>query len=275
MRMKQSLVVLLVLIGLVAGYAKMVVAADAARISPVLDRIVAKKELVVGTAASMPPLNMTMKDGQIAGFEIDLVQMFANAMGVKLTIRTIPFPELLPALEAGRVDLVISGMTITPERNLKYAFVGPYFASGKSILTKQANAGSMKEVHQINNPDRVLVALKGSTSQIFAENMFPKAKLVLTDDYDQAVAMVRQNKAHAMVADYPICLVSVYRYPDAELTSLKKPLFYEPLGMALLPNDLLFINWLQNSLNTLERSGQLQSLGERWFEDSSWVKHLR
>jgi polar amino acid transport system substrate-binding protein len=275
MRMKRSLVVLLVFVGLMAGYAMMAFAADAGRLSPVLDRIVAKKELVVGTAASMPPLNMTMKDGQIAGLEIDLVQMFANAMDVKLTLRTMPFPELLPALEAGRVDLVVSGMTITPERNLKFAFVGPYFPSGKSILTKQANIGIMKEVQQINNPDHVLVALKGSTSQLFAEKFFPKAKLVLTDDYDQAVAMVRQNKAHAMVADFPICQVSVFRYPDSELATLKKPLFYEPLGMALLPNDILFINWLQNSLNTLERSGQMQALAEKWFEDSSWVKYLR
>jgi polar amino acid transport system substrate-binding protein len=275
MRMKRGFVVLLMIVGLMAGYAEMAFTADAAHVSPVLDRIVAKKELVVGTAASMPPLNMTMKDGQIAGLEVDLVQMFANAMGVKLTLRVIPFPELLPALEAGKVDLVISGMTITPERNMKFAFVGPYFASGKSILTKQANIGSMKEVSQINNPDHVLVALKGSTSQIFAEKIFPKAKLVLTDDYDQAVAMVRGDKAHAMVADFPICQVTVFRYPDSELASLKKPLFYEPLGMALLPNDLLFINWLQNSLNTLERSGQMQVLLEKWFEDSSWVKYLR
>ena len=275
MRMKRSFVVLLVLIGLVAGCVEMAFAADAMRISPVMDRIVAKKELVVGTAASMPPLNMTMKDGQIAGLEIDLVQMFANAMDVKLTLRTIPFAELLPALEAGRVDLVISGMTITPERNMKYAFVGPYFASGKSILTKQANIGIMKEVHQINNPGHTLTALKGSTSQMFAERFFPKAKLVLTDDYDQAVAMVRQNKAHAMVADFPICQVSVFRYPDAELATLKKPLFYEPLGMALLANDILFMNWLQNSLSTIERSGQMQALMEKWFEDASWVKQLR
>jgi ABC-type amino acid transport substrate-binding protein len=133
----------------------------------------------------------------------------------------------------------------------------------------------MKEVHQINNPGHTLTALKGSTSQMFAERFFPKAKLVLTDDYDQAVAMVRQNKAHAMVADFPICQVSVFRYPDAELATLKKPLFYEPLGMALLANDILFMNWLQNSLSTIERSGQMQALMEKWFEDASWVKQLR
>jgi polar amino acid transport system substrate-binding protein len=265
----------LVLFSLMAGYAKIAFAADVAPVSPILDRILAKKELVVGTAASMPPLNMTMKDGEIAGLEIDLARMFANAMGVKLTLKAMPFNELLPALEAGQIDMVLSGMTITPERNMKFAFVGPYFASGKSILTKQANAGSMSESSKINNPDKVLVALKGSTSQLFAEKLFPNAKLVLTDDYDQAVAMVRQDKAHAMVADFPICQVSVFRYPDSELTTLKKPLSYEPLGIALPANDFLLLNWLQNSLSTIEKSGQMQALVAKWFEDGSWVKQLR
>jgi len=67
MRMTRSLVAVLVVAGLLAGYVPMSVAADAVRISPVLDRIQAKKELVVGTAASMPPFNMTTKDGKIVG----------------------------------------------------------------------------------------------------------------------------------------------------------------------------------------------------------------
>jgi polar amino acid transport system substrate-binding protein len=275
MRMKRSIVVLLVLLGLMAGYAEVSIAADMARLNPGMDRILAKKELVVGTAASMPPLNMTLKDGQIVGLEIDLARMFANAMGVTLTLKTIQFNGLLPALEAGQIDIVLSGMTITPERNMKFAFVGPYFASGKSILTKKANVESMNEILKINNPDKVLVALKGSTSQLFAEKLFPKARLALADDYDRAVAMVREDKAQAMVADFPICQVSVYRYPGSDLTALKKPLSYEPLGIALPANDFLLFNWLQNSLNTIERSGQMQSLMEKWFEEGSWVKDLR
>jgi polar amino acid transport system substrate-binding protein len=125
MRITRSLVVLLVIGGLMAGYAQMAVAADAARVAPMLDRIVAKKELVVGTAASMPPLNMTMKDGQIAGMEIDLARLISGALDVKLTLKQMPFNDLLPALQAGQVDMILSGMTITPARNLKVAFVGP------------------------------------------------------------------------------------------------------------------------------------------------------
>ena len=91
---------------------------------------------------------------------------------------------------------------------------------------------------------------------MFVEKVIPKAKLVLADDYDQAVTMVRNDKAVAMVADYPICMVSVYRYPDAKLGTLEKPISYEPIGVALPPNDPLLVNWVQNFLQTLEKTGQ-------------------
>ena len=195
MRIARSFVVCLVAVAL---------AADAARVAPVLDRILAKKELVVGTAADMPPLNMTLKDGTIAGMEIDLARMLASGLEVKLTVKPIPFNGLLAALEAGQVDLVLSGMTITPGRNARVGFAGPYFGSGKSVLLKRENMASLQSTEMMNNPDVTVAVLKGSTSKLFVERFAPKAKLVLTDDYDQAVAMVLDGKVRAMVADYPI-----------------------------------------------------------------------
>jgi polar amino acid transport system substrate-binding protein len=275
MKVKVSwFVVLMVVAGLISVCGQAFAAGEGTRVSPVIDRIVAKKELVVGTAASMPPLNMTTKDGQIVGLEMDLARLFADGMEVKLTLKPMRFNDLLPALSAGKVDMVLSGMTIVPARNLRVAFVGPYFASGKSILAKKANVESLDEIAKMNNPEKVLVALKGSTSQMFVEKLMPKAKLVLADDYDQAVAMVRDDKAIAMVADYPICLVSVYRYPDGGLATLSKPISYEPIGVALPASDPLLVNWVQNFLNTLEKTGGMEALVERWFKDASWISRL-
>ena len=274
MRKTKNFLALMLVFGLMTVWGHVFAADESTKVSPVLDRIVAKKELVVGTAASMPPLNMTTKDGQIVGLEVDLARMFADGMGVKLTLKPMHFNDLLPALEAGQVDMILSSMTITPGRNLKVAFVGPYFASGKSILTKQANVESVDEISKMNNPEKVLAALKGSTSQTFVERLIPKAKLVLVDDYGQAVAMVRDDKAVAMVADYPICLVSVYRYPEAGFITLSKPISYEPVGVALPANDPLLVNWVQNVLNTLEKTGELGLLYDRWFKDTSWVSRL-
>ena len=274
MRKRSSLVAVMVAIGLMVGFGQVFAAGEITSLSPVLDRIQAKKELVVGTAASMPPLNMTTKDRQIVGMEVDLARLFADAMEVKLTLKPMHFGDLLPALGKGQVDMVLSGMTMTPLRNLKVAFVGPYFASGKSILTKKENVESLNELSKINQPDKVLVALKGSTSQMFVERLLSKAKLQVADDYDQAVAMLRDNKAMAMVADYPICVVSVHRYPDGGLATLSKPISYEPLGIALPASDPLLVNWVQNVLNFLDKTGQLDAITQRWFNDTSWISRL-
>jgi polar amino acid transport system substrate-binding protein len=273
--MKRRLVVLLgtlVYVSLVSvhGFA----ADKSVSVSPVIDRILTKKELVVGTAASMPPLNMTTKDGQIAGMEVDIAKIFATSMEVKLTLKPMRFDELLTAVESGKVDMVLSGVTMTPLRNLRVAFAGPYFDSGKSILAKKANTSGMATIAEMNDPGKTFVALKGSTSQRFVEKLIPKAKLILVEDYAQAVAMVRDDKASAMVADFPICLVSVYRYPEAGLATLDNPVSYEPIGVALPSNDPLLLNWVQNTINTLKKSGEMERLLQQWFKETDWVKQL-
>jgi polar amino acid transport system substrate-binding protein len=265
--------VVAVVLGL--GFLAVAFAGEATRVAPVLDRILAKKELVVGTAADMPPLNMTLKDGKIVGMEVDIATMMANSIEVKLTLKPMRFNDLMPALQAGQVDLILSGMTMTPLRNTQVAFVGPYFASGKSVLIKQEKMTSLQNTEMMNNPNVTVAALKGSTSQQFVERFAPQAKLVPTDDYDQAIAMVLEGKVLAMIADFPICNVSVLRYRDKGLTTLKSPLNYEPLGIALSPGDPLFLNWAQNFVTNLVNSGELSLLQRKWFEDASWVPQLK
>jgi polar amino acid transport system substrate-binding protein len=243
-------------------------------ISPVLDRILDKGELVVGTAGSMPPLNMTTKDGEIIGLEPDIAQLMASAMGVKLRFEIMPFSELLQSLEDGKIDMILSGMTITSKRNLKVAFVGPYLKSGKAFLTKMKTIAEADDTTEINNPDVKLVALKGSTSQLFIQTVFFNATLVTAKDYDEAVDMVIRDEVDALVADYPICVISVVRYPEEGLMSIFTPLTYEPLGIAVPLNDPHLVNWTGNFLKSLEGSGALEKLKKNWFENPSWLKKL-
>jgi polar amino acid transport system substrate-binding protein len=249
-------------------------ASDSRPSASVLDRIVNKGELVVGTVGAMPPLNMTTKDGKLTGLEIDLAGMIARGMGVKLRFETMPFNQLLPALEAGKVDMVMSDMTMTPQRNLKVAFVGPYFISGKSFLTKNAALLSAKKVGDLNTTERSFAALEGSTSEFFVRQFMPEAKLVTVKDYDQGVAAVLQGKVDALVADYPICIISAFRHADQGLAFLAKPLTYEPIGIAVPPGDAQLNNWLGNFLQAVEGGGDLERLKKRYFGDSSWIKDL-
>ena len=257
------------------GCAQMQQGSSGTSTSPVLDRIQQRGELIVGTMGNMPPLNMTSKDGEIFGLEPDLARLMANAMNVKVKFVTKPFNELLPALRTGEVDMVLSGMTITPERNRKVAFIGPYFISGKAFLTKIKTIAYADEAKDANNPNTKIVTLRGSTSQAFAEAFLDKTTLFTTGNYDEAVDMVLQDKVHAMIADYPICVVSVFRYPEAGLLSVITQLTYEPIGIAIPANDPLLMNWTRNTLNNIEGSGILDELKLKWFARGSWLNKLK
>jgi polar amino acid transport system substrate-binding protein len=267
------IVALTLLIVFLVGCAQTTATRTAAPASA-LDRILQKKTLVVGTSGNMPPLNMINKQGRVFGYEADMAQMMADAMGVNVNFATMPFADLLPALEAGKIDIILSGMTITPERNLKVAFVGPYFQSGKAFLTKIERIANAKNPKEINNPNTTVVALKGSTSQYFVEQAIPKARLIRAKDYDEAVNLVLQDKVDAMVADYPICVISVFRYPNHGLVSVITPFTYEPIGIAM-PRDPALMNWMQNFLSILDGTGRLDDLEARWFEDASWLKEMK
>jgi polar amino acid transport system substrate-binding protein len=274
--MKKAKVIIMLILGLVlvSGCVHTQQGTSTEPAVSVLDRISQRGVLVVGTAGSMPPFNMTTKEGDVIGLEPDMAKLMAEEMGVKLRFAVMPFSELLPALEARKVDLILSQMTITGKRNMKVAFVGPYFISGKSFVTKIKWIASVKETSQVNSSKTTMVALKGSTSEAFVKKDLPKAKLVVAGDYDDAVEMVLKGKADAMVADYPICVLTVLRNPDQGLISVITPLNYEPIGIALPGNDPLMVNWMENFLTTLEESGVLALLKERWVRDNSWLKKL-
>lgn len=248
--------------------------APSASATPVMDRIQARGALVMGTAGDMAPLNMTTKEGKVVGVEIDLARDLASAMGVELQIETMPFGELLGALEAGKVDMVISGMTMTPKRNTKVAFVGPYMRSGKALLTKSESIARAKDFSEVNDGGLKLAALAGSTSESVVQALAPKAQLKATSSYDEAVAMVLNDEVDAMVADYTICLVALLRHPNAGLTSITAPVTYEPLGIALPPNDPLLVNFVENQLSNFEGSGRLERINQRWLSNSSWIDQL-
>jgi polar amino acid transport system substrate-binding protein len=239
---------------------------------PVMDRIKKKGELVVGITGTQPPLNVTAKDNEIIGLDADIARLIAVNMGLKLRFAKFPFPELIPALETGKVDMVLSSMTITPERNLSVAFVGPYYVSGKGILTKEKNVAAV-QAQGLNQPQFKVAALKASTSAALVEKTAPQATLVPTESYDEALTMLFQDKIDALVADYPFCAFSAFRHKDKGLAAGESRLTIEPLGIAV-QEDTLLINWLGNFLKALIDSGELNQLLDRWFKDGSWVQQL-
>lgn len=272
--MTRSVAVLFGILAFVIGVAAGPAAAEDASGSPGLARILSSGTLRVGMSGSQPPLNFASKDGETIGLEVDLARSLAGLMGVQIEIVEKPFSELLGALAAGQVDVVLSGMTATPERSMRAAFVGPYYLSGKSILTRSARLAQVDDVAGLDRADLKLAALKGSTSEQFVRTALPKAELVTTADYDDAVKLLLADKVSALVADREVVALTAFLHPKEGLASLRATLTIEPIAIAAPAGDELLARYLDTALNALESSGVLSTIRSRWLERSDWVRQL-
>jgi ABC-type amino acid transport substrate-binding protein len=239
-----------------------------------LRRVIDFKVLNVGMTADQPPMNTVNRSGNLMGFDVDLARAMAAAMNVKLEIKIMPFGELMAALERDEIDMIISGMAITPERTEKVSFVGPYMMSGKSLLTRDSVLARVSEAGEFNREDLKLLALKNSTSASFIREVAPQATLTEVSNYDEAIKRIIDGKADGLVADLPICVLSVLRYPDAGLVTLEQPLTLEPQGIAVSRDDPQFLNLVENYLDAYAKTGVLTKLRKKWLEDKTWIAQL-
>ena len=242
--------------------------------SPVLDRVVKNGQLRVGMSGSQPPFNVVSRNGSLIGLEVDLATLLAAGLRVDLKIVQKPFGDLLGELSAGNVDVVMSGMAITPQRAQSVSFAGPYMMAGKSILTRSDALASAKSAGDVNSADITLAALENSTSQQFAEKVMPQSKLVKVKDYDEAVKMLLDGKIDALVADMPICVLTILRNPNSGLSTLAQPFTVEPVGIAMSANDPQMLNLVESYVEAMEKMGALDQLRKKWLQDSSWIAAL-
>ena len=265
--MKKSVAIAMLVLSIVFLYGMV------ASAGTVLDGVLKKGELVVGITGDQPPLNATTKSGEIIGLDADIAQAIAISMNVKIRFAKMQFSELLPALQNGKVDMIVSGMTMTPERNLKVAFIGPYHISGKGILTKIKSLELLNKKEGVNSEKYKVATLKGSTSQYVVEKAAPKAKLVLAASYDEALNMLLQDKVDAVIADYPYCVYVATRYQEKQLAVGESKLSFEPLGIAVR-EDALWLNGLENFVRMLIASGDMTAMQDKWFKSGAWIKQL-
>jgi len=270
----RSVAVLFGVLALLAGVAAGPAVAQETAGSPGLARILARGSLKVGMSGSQPPLNFHARGGETVGLEVDLANALARLMGVQVEIVEKPFAELLPSLAAGQVDIVLSGVTATPERSQRVAFVGPYYLSGKSILTRSAQLAHAEDTAALDRADHTFAALEGSTSEQFVRTKLPRAKLVTTDDYDEAVKLLLADEVTAVVADREVVALTAFRHPKERLVSLRTTLTIEPIAIAAPAGDPLLARYLDTALGALEASGVLSGIRSRWLENGDWVDRL-
>ena len=111
----------------------------------------AQDELRVGIAGNYPPLAFK-QDGELAGIEVEFARQLGTELGLTIRLVELPFPDLIPALLANRIDVIMSGMSITPEREKLVSFTDSYLRVGQMRLMRRADADRLNSHAAMNKP---------------------------------------------------------------------------------------------------------------------------
>lgn len=240
-----------------------------------LEDILKRGELRVGFESGYIPFEMTDKKGNFVGFDIDLAKMIAKAMGVKLKLVNTAFDGIIPALNTDKFDIVISGMTITQERNLKVSFSDPYITVGQTVLVAKKHEGTITSYEKLNDPKYVVACRLGTTGEEATRRYLSKAVIRSFETESEGILEVINGQADAFVYDLPLCVVYMAQQGGDKLVFLDKPFTFEPLGMAVNKGDPDFLNWLNNFLRQIRNDGRYDDVYNKWIKTTDWLKNVQ
>jgi polar amino acid transport system substrate-binding protein len=214
------------------------------------------------------PWAMKDKKGELIGFEIDIAKKLAEDMGVKVEFVPTKWSGIIPALITGKFDVLIGGMTITTQRNLKINFTRPYYYTEQGLMAHKQKAAGFK-VSDFNSPDVTIAARLGSTAAIATKQKFPKAKIRLFDDEPSAVQELRNGNVHAMVSAQPLPSSTAIEYPDTIMV-YDEVMMYEAIGIGVRKGDADTINLINNWIEINRNNSWIQSKYAYWFKSKDW-----
>ena len=239
-----------------------------------VEQIMKRGTLKVGMSTFVP-WAMKDKTGKLVGFEIDVATRLAEDMGVKVEFVPTKWAGIIPALLTGKFDVVIGGMSVRPDRNLKVNFSIPYDYAGQSIVANKKLAAGFSSLQDFNHPDVVISARLGSTAADAANKFMPRAKKRLFDDEAQVIQEVVNGKAHAAVASAPLPAFQAIKFSDKLFLPVRGTFTKEPIGFALKKGDYDTLNYFNNWIRVVEAKGWLTERKHYWFETKDWEGMLK
>lgn len=240
----------------------------------VLDEIVKRGELRVGLEAGYMPFELTNKQGEIVGFDVDMAKRMADDLGVKLVLVNTAWDGIIPSLLTKKFDIIMSGMTITPQRNLQVNFANPYITIGQTILVAKKHEGKIKNFEDLNDSKYIIATKLGVTSEYATKKYIPNATLRLFETEQEAVMEVVNGKADAFTYDLPYN-AAFYSQNSSAIYFIDTPFTYEPLAWSVRKGDYDFINWLNNFLAQVKGDGFYQETYNKWFSSTDWLKDIQ
>jgi polar amino acid transport system substrate-binding protein len=209
------------------------------------------------------------------GFDIDIAREMARALGVKFVPVNTAWPSIIPALNLGRFDIIISGMSVTEERKKRIDFADPYMTVGQTVLVNKKHKDVITSYKQLNDPKFTVTSKPGTTGEEAVQKFMPKSTYQPFDTELEGAMAVIKGQADAFVYDLPYNVVFMAMHGEDDLVFLDKPFTVEPLAWGIRKNDPDFLKWLNKFLEELKEDGRYDKIYKKWFIDSEWFRHVQ
>jgi len=243
--------------------------------------------LTIGVAATREPVSFVDGDGRITGHEGELARRLGAMLGRQVAFSNMKFMALIPALQSGKIDLVITGMSVTEERRQRVAFSTSYYenaqrmlvrhpsggsggsgvssASGASSASSASSAGTLQTIADAANGS--IGALVGSAHEVWVRKTYPGATLLLYNNSPDVLLAVREGKVDVGLFD-EVPLRAVLR-ERRDLDILGPPLFVFDVGAGFAKGRAALRQQFDAHLTELRANGTYADMVRRWMDSSA------
>lgn len=225
--------------------------------------------LKVGTHPTFAPFEFSDQDGNVIGFDLDVIKAIAKANGDEIQIESMPFDGLIPSLLTGNIDVIISGMTITDARKKRVLFTDGYYDSNLSYLIKKDKADVYTSAEALKG--KTVCVQIGTTGHAFADTITPGNVKALNNESD-AILELSNGGCEAVINDRPVNLYYLKKSNLDTLVDVVDPKFKENVdsfGIAVRKGNNELLEKLNKGLKDLQASGELDKIHVKWFGQSS------
>lgn len=226
-----------------------------------------KNTLTVGMELAYPPFEMSDKKGNPSGVSVDFAKMLARSMNKELKIENIAWDGLIPSLKTGKVDMIISSMTITDERKKSIDFSIPYARTSLAILANKNS--NVKDINDLNQKDKTVAVKKGSTGHLYAKEHLKNANILVFDKESACVLEVVQGKADGFLYDQLTIYRNSVKHKDTTVALLKPfQKNFEYWGVALRQGDKDLKEKVDEFIKKAKDDGTFDDFAYKYLEDA-------
>lgn len=230
----------------------------------VLTPLTVAETLRVGISADYEPLAFK-RDGELVGIEVDNAREVARILHRRLKLVEMHMGEFIPALQNGKIDVVMSGFSVTAERRQQVAFAEAYMHVGQMAIVRTADAVKFSDPRALSQ-DGVRIAVEpGTTGENYAVNHFGRALIQNFPDAERAFAALRSGVSDVYIHDAPTSWLLATSTADQDLFSLYRLMTREGLAWAVRMDNKPLLKQLNAVLLEMRESGRLQEIQNAWI----------